>query len=106
MIATVIAIVIAIEIAFCKKKVRSSTGQNQWRMLRVANSTHNISFIEWDPAFEFSNVSFAALFDVTADPHQLDNQWPRIGAAEQRLWHGELEREFRCKGRSGALACS
>ena len=35
--------------------------ENQWRSLRVANSTHNISFVQWDPAFLFHNVSHEAL---------------------------------------------
>merc|ERR1740130_1215373 len=41
---------------------------NQWRMLRVANASHNFSFVEWDPKFVFDTVVFSALFDVSADP--------------------------------------
>merc|ERR1711907_297185 len=79
---------------------------NQWRMLRVANATHNVSFIEWDPKFVFRNVSFSALFDLTEDPHQLKNLWSTTSAAQQATWHSELEKEFQCTGRTGDKACS
>lgn len=44
---------------------------NQWRSLRVANSTHNVSFVEWDPKFEFKDIAFSALFDINVDPFQV-----------------------------------
>ena len=81
--------------------------QNQWRMLRVANATHNVSFVEWDPAFEFQTVAFSALWHVTADPFQQDNVWERLGPAEHAAWHAELETEFACQGHHGvATDCS
>lgn len=74
---------------------------NQWRQLRVTNATHNVSFVEWDPSFEFKKVAFAALWDVTADPYQEHNLWPTLTEVEQKAWHGELEAEFGCAGHHG-----
>ena len=80
---------------------------NQWRQLRVANATHNVSFVEWDPAFVFDTVAFAALWDVTADPYQQHNLWPALGEAERASWHAELDKEFACAGHHGrATDCS
>ena len=44
---------------------------NQWRSLRVANATHNMSYVEWDKDFVFDHIDFAALFDLNADPYQV-----------------------------------
>ena len=74
---------------------------NQWRMLRVANATHNVSFVEWDPDFYFKSVAFSALFDLAADPFQQTNLWPNTSAAERAAWHAELEKEFGCHGHHG-----
>ena len=74
---------------------------NQWRMLRVANATHNVSFVEWDPAFRFERIAFRALWDVSADPFQLANLWPTLPPAEQAAWRAELEAEFGCAGHHG-----
>jgi hypothetical protein len=75
---------------------------NQWRMLRVANATHNVSFVEWDPDFYFKAVAFSALFDLAADPYQSTNLWPNTSAASRAAWHAELEKEFTCHGHYGA----
>ena len=74
---------------------------NQWRQLRVANATHNVSFVEWDPLFVFDTVAFAALWDVSADPYQQHNLWPTLGDDERAAWHAELEKEFACAGHYG-----
>ena len=80
---------------------------NQWRQLRVANATHNVSFVEWDPLFLFEKVAFAALWDVSADPYQQHNLWPTLRDDEQAIWHAELEKEFACAGHHGrATDCS
>ncbi len=80
--------------------------ENQWRMLRVANSTHDFALVEWDPKFVFDDIAFTALYDVNKDPHQLHNIWTDISTEEQALWHSDLVREFSCKGTKGPLACS
>jgi len=46
---------------------------NQWRMLRVANSTHNVSYVEWDPKFLFKDVAFHAFYDLKSDPYEQVN---------------------------------
>ena len=74
---------------------------NQWRMLRVLNATHNVSFVEWDPAFRFDVVNFSAYFDLSADPWQLHNSWPALAPDEQAAWRAELAREFACRGHHG-----
>ena len=82
--------------------------QNQWRMLRVANATHNVSFVEWDPKFLFraGNASFFALFDVGRDPYQLKNLWADTAPGVQATWRAELDKEFSCAGQTGPNACS
>lgn len=74
---------------------------NQWRMLRVENATHNISFIEWDPRFEFHNVSFRAFYDLTSDPFETSNLWYQdesFTPLDRRAWQDELKRAFSCRG--------
>ncbi len=75
--------------------------ENQWRMLRVRNATHDASYIEWDPLFTFQNVSFYALFDVAADPWQQANVYGSLSAASRAAWAAELAAEFKCKGQHG-----
>ena len=60
-----------------------------------------MSYVEWDPAFEFKKVAFAALWDLTADPDQELNRWMELSAAERAVWHEELEAEFSCAGHHG-----
>lgn len=74
--------------------------QNQWRMLRVANATHNMSFVQWDPDFYFETVAFSALWNNTEDPWQQRNLWPTTPSSVQSAYIAELEREFSCKGAS------
>ena len=77
--------------------------ENQWRMLRVANASHNVSFVQWDPSFRFqqSSIAFEALFDVGASTWQQDNLWTTLGAAAQNAWRGELDDIFACRGHHG-----
>ena len=75
--------------------------ENQWRALRVANETRDVSFVQWDPLFLFQNVSsisHEALWDLSSDPHQLTNKWSSLGESEKAAWREELEREFACAG--------
>ena len=69
--------------------------ENQWRMLRVANATDDIAYMEWDPSFKFKTVAFHAYFDVKADPLQQRNLWPALSAGMQQALQGEL---FSCHG--------
>lgn len=55
-----------------------STFSNSWRELRIINSTMNISYIEYDPAFEFvtnsssgEGLQYYELYDVSEDVYQV-----------------------------------
>jgi len=77
-------------------------------MRRVANATHNISYVEWDPLFEFNTVAFSALFDITADPYQQNNLWNVYSQDTKQQWQAELAKEFACRGHAAGdpNACS
>ena len=66
-----------------------------------ADATHNVSFVEWDPVFEFANVTFSAYWDLTTDPHQQTNLWSELPLVQQSAWRAELEAEFSCHGHHG-----
>ena len=77
--------------------------QNQWRMLRVANASHNVSFVQWDPTFRFEagGVVFESLFDVGSNTWEQTNLWPTLDTAAQGAWRGELDEIFACRGHHG-----
>merc|ERR1712159_37270 len=72
--------------------------QNQWRMLRVINETHNISYIEWDQKYIFDKVDFHEYYDNTADPWQQTNLWESTDSATQAALHAELVGLYVCRG--------
>lgn len=69
-------------------------------MLRVVNQTHDLSYVEWNPAFifEHDNVSFHALWDIKADPWQRNNLWETTPDPTRRALHAELAALFECTG--------
>ena len=73
---------------------------NQFRMLRIANFTHNMSFVQWDPEFLFDKIAFSALWNNTEDPWQQHNLWSATPEAARSAYIAELEKEFACKGSS------
>merc|ERR1712070_744215 len=75
--------------------------QNQWRMLRVINATHNISYMEWDQQYVFDKVDFHEYYDNTADPWQQTNLWDSTDAATQASLHAELVGLYVCRGTTG-----
>jgi len=79
------------------------TPQNQWRMLRVINETHDLAFVEWDPSYVFSNasVSFREFFDLRTDPWQQTNAWSDLSSAVQAALKSEIERLSTCRGGEG-----
>lgn len=80
---------------------------NQWRMLRVANASHNVSYVEWDPVFLFKDIAFHAFYDLNKDPYEQENLYQQLPTDQQRIWHDELDREFNCRGHHGtATDCS
>ena len=75
--------------------------QNQWRALRIANATHNVTFVQYDPTFHFrSNIAFEALYDLNADPYMMRNVWKSIDSKQQASYQSELESLFACRGPS------
>eukprot|EP01063_Lacrimia_lanifica_P027568 TRINITY_DN3887_c0_g1_i1.p1 TRINITY_DN3887_c0_g1~~TRINITY_DN3887_c0_g1_i1.p1 ORF type:complete len:536 (+),score=186.26 TRINITY_DN3887_c0_g1_i1:26-1609(+) len=74
--------------------------ENQWRMLRVANATHNVSVVQWDPTFHFhpQRVAFTAYYDHRTDEHMMDNTWGALPEAVQAQWVTELSELFACAG--------
>ena len=50
-----------------------STHSNNWRELRIRNSTMNWAYVEYDPAWKFvvNDIQHYELYDVTADPYQM-----------------------------------
>jgi len=72
--------------------------QNQWRMLRVINATHNLAFIEWDQQYVFDKVDFHEYYDISKDPWQKVNRWNSTSKAEQESLHAELQALYTCRG--------
>merc|ERR1711904_484746 len=71
--------------------------QNQWRMLRVINATHNLAYIEWDQAYVFAKIDFHEYYDLAKDPWQKVNLWSSTAASVQSL-HAELQEMYDCRG--------
>eukprot|EP00051_Salpingoeca_urceolata_P007288 m.96369 g.96369 ORF g.96369 m.96369 type:complete len:547 (+) comp15188_c0_seq1:275-1915(+) len=76
--------------------------QNQWRMLRVANESHDFAYVEWDPKFVFDKIAFQAFFDIKSDPWQQHNLWTSLSSSQQRQLEQELGTLFTCHGTATA----
>jgi len=76
---------------------------NNWRMLRVINTTRDIAFIEWDQSFTFTSTSiaFREYFDLKADPWQQTNAWLELDAPTQAALQNEIEQLYQCRGGVG-----
>merc|ERR1712029_439919 len=72
--------------------------QNQWRMLRVINSTHNFSLMEWDKEYVFDKIDFHEYYDNAKDPWQKVNLWNSTSKAMQESLHAELVSLYTCRG--------
>lgn len=72
--------------------------QNQWRMLRVLNETHNLSFIQWDQQYIFDELDFQEYYDLSKDPWQQVNLWNQTSKAMQGSLHAELQKLYECRG--------
>lgn len=72
--------------------------QNQWRMLRVTNATHNIAYMEWDQKYVFDTIDFHEYYDLETDPWQQVNIWDSTDAAMQAALHAELVGLYVCRG--------
>ena len=71
---------------------------NQWRMLRVMNETHDFSYTEWDREYIFNDIQFRELYDTKSDPWQRKNLWNSTAADIQGSLHAELVNIFTCTG--------
>ena len=79
---------------------------NQWRMLRVLNDTHDLAFIEWDKEYVFDKIDFRELYDLRQDPWERYNLWNATPPATQAALHAELVDLFTCTGsRTAASTC-
>jgi hypothetical protein len=71
---------------------------NQWRMLRVINTTHNIAYIEFDKEYVFAKIDFFEYYNVAVDPWQQKNLWNTSSPALKAALHAELVNMFTCTG--------
>lgn len=72
--------------------------QNQWRMLRVLNATHDIAFIQWDQAYIFDKVNFTEYYDLAKDPWQKVNLWQSSTTALKASLQAEIQALYDCRG--------
>jgi len=77
---------------------------NQWRMLRVINTTHNLAYTEFDKDYIFETIQFHELYDTKADPWQQHNLWNSTPPAIQAALHAELVNMFSCTGTRTAVS--
>merc|ERR1712216_274144 len=64
--------------------------QNQWRMLRVLNETHDLAYIEWDQQYIFDKLDFVELYDLKGDRWQKKNLVHSTEARVLKALHSEL----------------
>ena len=69
-----------------------------WRALRVINSTHNFTFVQFDPAFVFANISFSEFYNLTEDEWQMRNLWPSLPPDKRASLVAEMEKHYACAG--------
>jgi N-acetylglucosamine-6-sulfatase len=78
-----------------------STHSNNWRSLRVLNGTHDLTYIEYDPAFTFvgpaSGYQHIELYDNAADEYQMKSLAGEWSAAALLDLHDKLVAWFECK---------
>merc|ERR1719506_1468561 len=72
--------------------------QNQFRMLRVLNETHNIAYIQWDQDYVFDKVDFREYYDLKGDNWQQTNLWNSTDPGTQAALHAELVGLYVCRG--------
>merc|ERR1711870_1510 len=72
--------------------------QNQWRMLRVLNSTHDIAYIQWDQQYVFDKVDFHEYYNLANDPWQKINLWQSASASLKASLQAEVQALYECRG--------
>ena len=87
------------EVAAVLERLRAATGPvDARRLLRVLNASHNLAYVEWDPAYEFDEVAFCEFFDLARDPWQTHNLCPALDAHLRASLSEELQRWYECRG--------
>lgn len=78
-------------------------------MLRVRNASHDLAYVEWDPAYVFESVngslpySFCELYDLRRDPWQATNLCgASLPARVRDDLHAQLEAWYTCRGDDAA----
>merc|ERR1712018_665111 len=71
---------------------------NTWRQLRIMNETMNWNYVEYDPTWKFkakdesgAGLQHYELYDVTADPYQLDNIYSTTSIEMRTALHQQLD---------------
>lgn len=80
-----------------------STASNNWRRLRILNSTHNWNYVEYDRSFQFKDgdaLQHIELYDQDADKYQMTNIYESASEETKRWLHDTLSAYFKCSGDS------
>jgi len=84
-----------------------STISNNWRQLRIVNESMNWNYVEYDKSWEWKVIDDSGaglqhyeLYDVNADPFQLENLYPDTSIETRTALHQQLQEYFECKGQS------
>mmetsp|Transcript_26512 Transcript_26512/g.57467 ORF Transcript_26512/g.57467 Transcript_26512/m.57467 type:complete len:127 (-) Transcript_26512:24-404(-) len=77
-----------------------STNSNSYRALRVINGTSNLLYAEFDSKWKFdeTGLEFVELYDLNADPWQMDNLHNKTSAAVLHDLHEQVASYFSCSG--------
>jgi hypothetical protein len=80
---------------------------NSWRQLRVLNDTTDLSYVEYDPAWNFvatgptgAGLQHYELYNITLDPYQLVNIYEQAPRELKVALHSQLSKYWACKGSS------
>lgn len=84
-----------------------STHSNSWRQLRILNATHNLNYVEYDPAWTWivtdstgAGLQHYELYDISSDPYQVKNVYPATPNATRAALHAMLVNYYNCSGMS------
>ena len=84
--------------------VVDSLHSNSWRMLRILNSTHDWTYVEYDPSWRFlGTLQHHELYDNRQDPYQLRNLFPETHSQmphQSAALAAELAAYWSCSGAS------
>ena len=72
------------------------------RQLRVLNASMNLNYVEYDPAWKFTPggapLQHYELYNLSADPYQMQNLYPTADEATRNALHAQLDAYWRCRG--------